>query len=166
MNSKELKSALSCCPQEVLIDLLARLYRVDEKARKEIDLLLRGPGEMKDRKAEVIECVQNLSRHSAGEVKALLSDYMKAEKDKKTRIEALYCFIEAALAAYSNQECDHRMIMFASASYGKAINMMDQELWNTFFERSYSIAERFYSIPMEACLQAVRYYQGAKKQYS
>ena len=91
---------------------------------------------------------------------------MKFEKNKKRRIDALYLFVEAALTAYSNQECDHRMIMFASSSYGRAIKMMNKELWDIFFERSYSIAEQFYAIPMEAGEQAVRYYQEAKNRYS
>lgn len=169
MNMKsvaELKEALWGYPQEVLVDLMAKLYRTDEAVRREIDFLLQGSEYLDERLVEVKKCVQELPRHSAKEIKALLAEYMKFEKNKKKRIDVLYLFIEAALTAYFNQKCDHRMIMSASSSYGKAIKMMDEELWNGFFERSFSIAEQFYAIPMEAGEQAVRYYQEAKNRYS
>lgn len=164
--AKELKETLSTYPQEVLINLLAKIYHMDGAARKEIDFFLQGVDCLDERLAEVIKSVQELSRHSAGEIKALFAEYMKTEKNRKKRIDVLYFFIETALTSYSNQECDHRMIMFASSSYGRAVKMMDKELWDIFFEKSYSIAEQFYAIPMEAGVQAVRYYQEAKNKYS
>ncbi len=165
-SAMELKKALWSYPHEVLVDLLAKIYRTDEAARKEIDFLLQGSEYLDEKLTEVKKCVQELPHHSAGEIKSMFSEYMKFEKNKKKRINALYFFIETALTAYRNQECDHRMIMFASSSYGRAIKMMDKELWDIFFERSFSIAEQFYAIPMEAGEQAVRYYQETKNKYS
>lgn len=119
-SAMELKEALWGYPKEVLVDLLAKLYRADGTARKEIDFLMQGSAYLDERLAEVKGCVQELPHYSAGEIKALFVEYMKFEKNKKKRIEALYFFIESALTAYLDQKCDHRMIMFASSSYGKS----------------------------------------------
>lgn len=162
MKSKELREALSKHSNEELIGLLVKMYRGDAQAQQEIESFISDKS-ADDRLLAVNDAIDTLSHHTAGEVKALLCDYIRVEKDRDKRIEMIYSFIEATIAAYEKNECDHRMVMLASSNYGKAVKLMNKELWDSFFERTYEIADKFYAIPMEAGIQAVRYYQEVKK---
>ena len=63
-----------------------------------------------------------------------LEAYIKAEKDKRNRINAHFLFADAALKTYERKECDHRVLMVVSLFYGKAVRMMDLELWDEYLE--------------------------------
>lgn len=162
MKAKELREAFSKHSNEELIGLLVKIYRGDAQAQHEIESFL-SEESVDDKLLAINDAIETLSQRTAGEVKLLLSDYIRVEKDRDKRIELIYSFIEATIVAYEKNECDHRMVMLASSYYGRTVKMMNKGLWDSFFERTYAIADKFYAIPMEAGIQAVRYYQEVKR---
>ena len=163
--AKELKEALSQHPYEDIVNLLVKAYRLSPDVQREVDHFLRGENYTDDKLNVLIAYINNLPQHSAGTFKSLISEYMKVEKDKKKRIDLIFHFVEAALVAYGKGQCDHRMIMYASSIYGKAVKMMNQKLWNWYLEQAYSIAGAFYETGLEAGVQAVLYYREVKGKF-
>ncbi len=162
---QELRTALSQYPYEDIVNLLVKAYRLSPDVQREVDHFLQGESYTDDKLSVIIAYINNLSQHSAGTFKTLIAEYIKVEEDKKKRIDLIFHFAEAALVAYNDDKCDHRMVMYASSIYGKAVKMMNRELWNEYLEQAYSIAGAFYETGLEAGVQAVLYYREVKEKF-
>ena len=161
----ELKERLLSFPPEKLAGIIAKYYSKDDGIRRDVDILLSSVQGGEIILTELREMIDQMKYYPASAFKDKLAAYMRAEKDKRKRIEAYYLFIESALTEYEQKQCDHRMIMVASACYGKAVKMMDDELWKDFFDRTFAIAKRFDEIPLSSAVQAIWYYQEKKMEY-
>lgn len=188
--NEDLKRRLSKYSKDKLISLLVKAYGRDTETRRDVDKLIQSEKSTDDQVEELKNALEHIDRHPAAFYKDMLEAYAKTEKDKRKRIEAYFMLCDAVVPARSSvsslpsepselsepsggvaggsikgSRVDHRLIMVASSYYGKAVRMMDEELWAEMKDRAYDLAERFYQIPMDTAFQAVRYYQVMKDKF-
>lgn len=153
-----LKKRLSQLSADELISLVARLYRY----YPDVQSLINQAVITKDAADDVLA---NMGEYSPGECKTALAAQIKTIKNKKERVLYYYSFIEWILDR--KDSIDFRFISVASASFGKAMDILakDRDLWDELLEKSYSIATRFYEMDGAVPYKAVEYYTRVKRGY-
>lgn len=155
-HSEELKSMLKDLAGEDVIGLVAEIYYQYPAARSLIHQALI----TKENAGGVLDRPEQFT---AGECKTALSRYLKTVKGRKEKVECYFTFIERVLD--KKDTLDFRFISLASASYGKALEILERDkgLWVEMLERSFAIARRFNEMPGAAPYKAVEYYHMAKQ---
>lgn len=155
-HSEELKSMLEALPGEDVIGLVTEIYYQCPAARS----LIHQAVITKDNAGGVLDRPEMFT---AGECKTALSRYLKTIKGRKEKVECYFTFIERVLD--KKDTLDFRFISFASASFGKALEILerDKSLWEEMLDRSFAIACRFNQMPGAAPYKAVEYYHMAKQ---
>ena len=104
-----------------------------------------------------------MEQYSPGECKTALAAHVKTIKDKKEKVLYYYKFIEWILDR--KDTIDFRFISVASASFGKAMDILakNKDLWDELLDESYAIATRFYEMDGAIPYKAVEYYMRVKR---
>lgn len=155
-SEENLRKRLSQLSQDELVNLVVDLYRYHPEVQSHINQA----AVTKDAPDDVLSHMED---YSPGECKTALAAYIKTIKDKKSRVLYYYDFIEWILDR--KDTVDHRFISVASASYGKAMDILvkNKELWDELLERTYAIATRFYEMDGAVPYKAVEYYARVKR---
>ena len=117
-------------------------------------------------KDDALKVLTDMKHYSTEECKAALQKYIKTFKNRKDKVLYYFSFVESILD--QKDQLDFRFISLASASYGKAMDLLskDKTLWDEMLDRSYEIACRFYDMGTgEAAFQAVDYYRRVKRSF-
>lgn len=156
LSESNLRKRLNQLSQEELIELIITLYRYYPEVQSPVNQVV----VTKDSPDDVLS---HMEEYSPGECKNALAAHIKSIKDKKERVLFYYDFIEWILDR--KDTIDFRFISVASASFGKAMDILakNKELWDELLERTYAIAVRFYGMDGAVPYKAVEYYMKVKR---
>ena len=152
----QLEERLSRLSNNELIALVSKLYAHCPDAQS----LINQAAVTKDAADDVLSHMED---YTPGECKTALNAYVKTIKNRREKVLYYFSFVEWVLDR--KETIDHRFISVASASFGKAMELLekDQALWDELLETSYRIAGRFYEIDGAVAGKAVDYYMRVKR---
>ena len=158
LSESNLRKRLNQLSQKELIDLITLLYQYYPDVQSPINQA----AVTKDSPDDVLSHMED---YSPGECKIALTAHIKTIKDKKERVLYYYDFIEWILDR--KDTIDFRFISVASATYGKAMDILEKnkDIWDELLERTYAIATRFYEMNGAVVYKAVEYYMRVKRGY-
>ena len=153
---EQLEERLSHLSNNELIALVSKLYAYCPDTQS----LINQAAVTRDDADDVLSHMED---YTPGECKTALAAYVKTIKNRKDKVLYYFAFVEWVLDR--RETIDHRFISVASASFGKAMELLekDKALWDELLETSYRIAGRFYEMNGAAPAKAVEYYVRVKR---